>query len=485
MTFKSSLLSLPLLVAAPLFTPAPGKGIAWSPEYGAALESARDAGQVVFIAVNMDGERANERMVKDVYRDKRIVGLTESTVNLLASAALHKKSGSCSRFDGLTCDDHQFVDIDVRKNILKADATGAVVSPQHVFLSPMGEVLLSVPYEVSAAELEWCFLEAQSTVDPKVSPKSSRTARKPRRLIMGDVISLGKDTAVPVTREEALELIAELKKGNTGGDRVAMMARLVTADEPEARAYALSMLRAGGGGGGRGGGRGRGGNGDQAREDLMRQIGLASPPTYWEICAEFADGGTPSVMQEAVVALEQLAAKESLPTLLKALRRASDPLAKKNLLRAIGASARGNKKARTELLKSSVNKKDPLIRANALLALGWLDVDEDVTERLAQAALPATLGAKAKIKPDKVAPRERLAAIVAMGLSRQAGRKELLDGIAQDENEEEEFREAAKTAIEVIDGARYSLLRAALQKAGSDEIPRDRLFPVVRERKRR
>lgn len=495
MTLKRSFLSLLVLLAVPLLSfSGPGspsaarvaKDIAWSPAYGAALETARDAGKVVFVAVNMDGERANDRMVKDVYCDKRIVGLTEGTVNLLASVAIHKKSGSCSRFGGLTCEQHRFVDIDVRTNLLKADASGAVVSPQHVFLSPQGDIILSVPYEMTSGELEWCFLEALSTLDPQVSPKSSRTARKPRRLIMGDVIANGGGVAKPVTREEALELIAELKKGNVGGDtnRNSMMARLITADEPEARDYVLSMLRAGGaGGGGRGGGGAR--NGDRRRGELMRQIGLLSPPTYWELCAEFADGGTASVMREAVVALEQLASKESLPMLTKTLRRASDPMAKKNLLRAIGSSARGDKGARKDLLKASVDKKNSLVRANALLAMGWLDADEEVKERLGEAALPATLGAKAKIKPEKVAPSERLAAVVAMGLSRQADWKELLDAIALDENEGPELREAAKSAAEVIGGAPYSQLRAALMEAGADEIPRDRLFPEVVPRRTR
>ena len=43
----------------------------------------------------------------------------------------------------------------------------------------------------------------------------------------------------------------------------------------------------------------------------------------------------------------------------------------------------------------------------------------------------------------------------------------------------------SKPAKEVIDGAKYGLLRAALQKAGADEIPRDRLFPEVLVRRRK
>ena len=40
------------------------------------------------------------------------------------------------------------------------DSSGAVIAPQHVFLGGDGSVLLSVPYEVSSLELQWCFGEA-------------------------------------------------------------------------------------------------------------------------------------------------------------------------------------------------------------------------------------------------------------------------------------------------------------------------------------
>lgn len=464
---------------------APAKEVVWASAYDEATQEAAASGKVIFVAVNMDGERANDRMVKNVYKDKKIVSLSENTVNLVASAAEHKKSGECSRFGGVECEQHRFVDIDVRRNILKADATGAVVSPQHVFLTPKGEVLLSVPYEVSPGELEWCFLEALSTVNREFSPKASRTARKPRRLIVGDVIAQGDGVASAITREEALNLVAELKKGKARATRDRMLYRLVTADEPEARDYVLSVLRAGAGDGSARGG--RGGNSDPAkvRGELIRWIGTASPPTYWELCAEFANSGTPSVKREAVVALEQLSASGSLPTLMKAYKRASESVDRKNLLRAIGASARGDKKARKEVLKASIDKRDTVVRANALLALGWLDADDDVDSRLGEAALPATLGTDAKIKPDKVTSNERLAAVVAMGLSRRADWKELLTGIDGDESEDEALREAARQAILVIDGEPYGALRSALRMAGGDEIPRDRLFPevIVRPRK--
>ncbi|MGD2017948.1 MAG: hypothetical protein PVJ89_07530 [Planctomycetota bacterium] len=461
-------------------------GIDWTATFEGALERAAAEERVVFIAVNMDGERANERMVDKVYGDRDIQRLASETVNLIASADRHRKSGKCPRFGCADCDEHRFVDIAVREQVLKPSATGAVIAPQHVFCRPDGRVLLSVPYEVSTSELEWCFHEAAAIV-AGVEPEARRhEGRRPRRLIVGDVAQLG-GAGGPVTREEALELIATLKKGNNRGETQEMIRRLATSDEPEAREYVLAMLRAGGGNarGGGGGGRGgrggaaggRGGNSDRERGQLLRWIGEQSPESYWEVCLEFADSGSDDVKQEAVVALEQLGAEDSLSVLMKALRRsASEPERHKNVLRAVGSAARDDRKARAALLKASNDRKQPMIRANALIALGWLDADEDVATRLKAAALPAVHGSLAKVDAEDVTAEERLAAVVAMGISREPEWKPTLEGIVADEGEEPELKEAAQASLSVLAGRPYAALGRHLAEAGGDEIPRNRLF---------
>lgn len=459
-------------VLLPLSIPkfAPSAGIDWETNYAAALERAREEEKILFVAVNMDGERANDRMVKDVYTEKAIRELSEHTVNLIASASAHDDAGECSRFGGVTCEQHRLVDVDVRKNVLRGDASGSVVAPQHVFLSPAGEVILSVPYEISASELQWCFHEALETVSEEFDSDRARGARRPRRLIVGDVIAEGGDTAKPITRAEALKIISELKKGVSDSERSAQLRRLVTADEPEARAYVTAALRAGGDGKK---------DADAARRSLVRWIGTASPKTYWEVVEEFADSGTPSVKREAVVALEQLASPESLATLMKALRRASDPIQHKNIVRAIGASARGDKKARKRLLAESEDKRDPRLRANALIAIGWLDADEEVDERLRAAALPAEFADESKIELEDVTLEERMGAVVAMGISRRGVWSDTLDRIVRDQTIDQALRDAATAAKKVIAGGEYGLLRDALRRAGGDELPRDRLFPEI------
>lgn len=483
-------LLVPLLAAAAISEASSNvveKGITWEESFDLALERADKEGKVVFIAVNMDGEAANERAVKSVYTDRAVAALTEHTANVIASADRHSRSGVCKRFGCTSCDAHQEMDMDVRERVLKPDATGAVIAPQHVFLSPAGDVLLSVPYEVSAKELAWCFGEAFERAGVTDAPDVPAGARRPRRLIIGDVASLGRRNRAPLTKEAVEELIALLRKGTERSDRTSNIQHLATADEDAAREYVLSLLRSGGGRGG-GGRRGRGGgrNGsERERAALLRWIGTASPVSYEEVVEPFIGAGTVEARSEAIVALEQLASEDSVKALLGALKKAKDETIEKNLLRAIGACGPEDRKVRSALLKASEDVKNPLARQNALLALGWAESDEGVAERLRQAVLPEKFAKKAKIGPDRITELEREAAVVAMGISRDEAWTEMLTEIRDDEEEPQELRDAASASLEVIAGGEYRLLRDALMRAGSDEIPRDRLFPAAgRERRR-
>lgn len=458
--------------------------IQWEGAYGAALDRARDEGRVVFLAVNMDGEAANERMVEEVYRDRDLVALTEHAVNLVASADVHDRSGTCSRFGCTTCDGHREVDVRARELVLAPDGTGAVIAPQHVFLGPDGAVLLSVPYEVSSLELQWCFGEAWRLAGAADPPAVSPRARRPRRLIIGDVAHLGRGGSAPLTRDQVLELIDTHKKGGTNAERRDLLMSLVTADEPEARRYVLEQLRGGGGGGGGGL---RGGGADRVEEQraqLLRRIGEVSPPSYHEVVLPFVGAGIASTRSEAIVALEQLGHPGALPDLLKALRKEKDEQLEKDLLRAIGSCGADDRKAREALLRASEDRSRPLVRRNALIALGWLAPDDDVALRLRQAALPERFAGDARIGPDRVTPEEREAAVVAMGISRDPAWAELLGELRDYGEAPPELRDAATAAAEVLGGATYQVLRPALERAGSDAIPRDRLFPAARPRLR-
>jgi len=472
------------LCGAPLFA----GDIEWKTSLGDSLREAGASQRVVFLAVNMDGERANDRMVKEVYKDKAIQALAERTINLVASNDTHAADGKrCPRFDGLTCKEHRQVDADARAEVLAPDARGYVVAPQHVFLDPKGEVILSVPYEVKVHELEWCFVAALKAVDPDLDLEASEDALPPKRLVMGDVYSLGEASqAAPLTREAALELISQLKKGLVRGRELRESRRkLAMADEREAREYLLNVLRTvpgaggggrggGGAGGGGGGGGGRGNNAgrnpNDTRPQLMHWIGANSPVSYWEVAAEFIGENDLALRSEAVLALEQLGAKEAVRPLLKRLRKEEEESVHKNILRALGTCGADDKAARKALLKQAKSDKHPLLQINATVALGWLASDEDVDEFLAEVFLE---GEETSL---------RTAAVLAMAVTRNEAWVEPLKAALEEGELEPQLEPVIITALSVIEGGPLKSIEGLVTRFCADELVRERIFGGGRTR---
>lgn len=470
---------LPLFLA---FAAAPGANdIQWQTSFEKTLERAASEKKVVFLAVNMDGEKANERMLEKVYVDKAILELSKRTLNLAASAAEHASADKpCPKFEGLHCLDHRKVDTAARKEILKSDSQGLVVAPQHVFLAPDGKVLLSVPYEVSARELEWCFVTALQKADPAAKIAMPESARMPRRVITGDVHDPKQSLTgahVPPSKKELVELIATLKKGTLDGpERIATFARVLMSDDPEALDFTQDELRSGGmgagagggmGGGGRGGGGmgARGGGGTEKHRLMLHAIGAVSPAAYWKLVVEELDDHDATIRAEAAVALEGLAVPESTRALQTLLQKEEDPTVAKEMLRALGATGAADPKVRAFLVKQAKTEKNELLRLNAVLALGACDPDPDV-----KSALEVLLA--------KGSDKERTAAACAAGLSRDESWIPKLDAAAQ-AAQDETSKKVLQTALAVLKGAPVRSLREAVVRIGGDKIQRERLFGRV------
>lgn len=445
--------------------------IAWETSYAGAFKRAAAESRPIFVAVNMDGERANERMVDEVYQDRAIAELAARTVNLIASKDVHADKPLCPRFGSLSCQEHRYVEAAVRKELLVPDEQGSVVAPQHLFLAPDGSVILSVPYAVSEAELEWCFVAALESVDRSKAPELSERARRPARLILRGVYQPGENSVQPPTREQTLELIEDHRRGSASYEvAMAMLARIATADEPEAREYMLTVLKPSGGGRGRGGGEGQ-----AWRPKLMRWIGVASPPSYWEVALEYLDSNEDEMRREAIVVLEQLGAPQALKPLLKEQRGEKDATIAKNLLRAIGATARDDKKARKLLLDAAADDRDALLRLNAIVALGALDREQHVDDFLRAALEDQDLDV-------------RSAAAIAIALTRDEAWVETcrvtLEELRAPSDQPGAPGAAAlartvktlEAALAVLEGERLSRLRPSLKRVTKEEIPRDRLF---------
>jgi len=472
------------LAAALLTAPLAAGDIKWQGDYEGTLASAAAESQVVFVAVNMVGERANERMIKDVYKEKKIEELAELTLNIVASNCWQEGASACKAFKPLSVDELRELDVRIRGEVLRPDDQGYVVAPQHVFLNPAGSVILSVPYEVTVHELEWCFVTALQTVDPETPVSMSSKARAPKRLILGDVYDVsGGLSGRTLTREEVLDLIDQMRRGALRGEeRASAFRSVISADEPEARDFVLDELRgsAGGGGGrgagrggGRGGARGGGGNNQDRRPQVLHQIGVNSPPSYWEVVAEFLGDSKDEVRNEAAVALEQLAAPASFRVISSALKKEKILEIEKNLLRALGAAGAAEKSAKATLLKVAEKDREELLRANAVVSLGYLVRDEDVFEFLTQTFQGG-------------APRMQAAAAVAMGLSREEEWLAILDpaSVTAEEGQEvpepleleDEVQDAVEAAKRVLSDGDLKPLEGPMREVAEDELRRERLF---------
>ena len=61
--------------------------IRWTPDFAEAMQRAKDEGKVVLFAFNLAGERANDEMVADHYKDPTLGKLSQATVNVFCSIA--------------------------------------------------------------------------------------------------------------------------------------------------------------------------------------------------------------------------------------------------------------------------------------------------------------------------------------------------------------------------------------------------------------
>ncbi|HTF87223.1 MAG TPA: HEAT repeat domain-containing protein [Planctomycetota bacterium] len=466
--------------------------IVWEQSLEEGLAKAKAENKPLFLAVNMDGERANELLATKTYHEKSLVELTSRTVNVLACAQEHASAGKpCPRFEGLQCIDHRRTDNESREKILKADSQGNVIAPQHVWLSPEGKVLLSVPYAVTLDELTWCMVSAIAEVDPATTLKLPPSARSPRRLVNGAVFDPGTNAGGladrPPTRQEALDIIKEMKKSWFALEKGEDARRLLMSDEPEVLEFVQQQLRGsvgsflgggaggaggkgGGGGGGAGGAGGRGGNGGgRFHAMILHQIGIVSPSGYWELVSESLGNSDREVRAEAAVALEQLAVPESLRALNAALQKEDDVSIKKDILRAIGSAGANDAKTRAALIKRAKSDKEDVLRWNSTVALGFATIDPEVV-----AFLQACLAGKD--------PRARTAAACALGLSRDKQFIPFLKAQAAELPEDanpadKQAAGAIGSALAVLNGAPFREIEPPIQKICADTIDRERWFP--------
>ena len=165
--------------------------VEWTADLEQGLERASEEGRVVVIALGVVGEARSDRHIKELYSNKKLSGYFKEAVNIPAWSYSIEEERALPRFSKVEPEDHVNNLIVTSERWLKPNSEGVVPLPQHLWLSPGGELLLSCPYEIEVEEFAWCFDEALRRAGVEERPAPLKGAHPPRRLLLGDVLALG------------------------------------------------------------------------------------------------------------------------------------------------------------------------------------------------------------------------------------------------------------------------------------------------------
>lgn len=152
-------------------------GIAWETDYDAAFKKAKAENRPIMVAFIMKGESANEEIVRNHFHNKELIEQSRRFVCLIGCIGLHGEKGEspCSAFPGITCADHERVEMRARISILEASLVSA---PQFVFLAPDGKtMLLRHVWALAPIELVNKLKMAHAYFDPTSAPAGFKDKR--------------------------------------------------------------------------------------------------------------------------------------------------------------------------------------------------------------------------------------------------------------------------------------------------------------------
>ena len=369
------LATLTILITLGIAVPANAQ-IQWAKSVDAALAKAKAENKVIFVALNMDGERANNQMVGEHYRDSEIQKLSRHTINMFCSNNVHKKTGNCTRCKGTTCAIHRDNDFQVRRKFLNVDGNEAIVAPQHLFVSPEGKIITSVSYFITKGELEWMFVNAIRELNPEFAWTPRGRSRAPEKYLKGGADKTKAEK--PPTKEEVQKALKDIKKvagargGGRGGWREIIEAAqknsriVIRSDDKRALDWGQNTLRSYG----------------RFRDGLIRDIGKVSPKPWSKVIEAYLTDTKDETRKTVAIALEQLANPKSVNPLRKAAKKEKEDDILGRMLRALAASGPGKSTAISTVTKAAKSHKKARVRAHAIVGVGKIEKREAVTTSL-------------------------------------------------------------------------------------------------------
>lgn len=359
---------------------ATAQGIHWVETVEGALERAKKESKVVLLAINLEGERASDQLVRDHYRDPMLGTLSHNVICVFCSAFTGRPAISRS---GLHTDANRNNERIVRQRFLKVDSDQWIVAPQHIFVGPDGKILISVSHRITKGELEWAIVHAIRQVDRGFEWMPSDAYRAPTEIRKGEADN-AEGQEPPPTAEQVRLALANIAKevnrlwGRGGGGRgrgrgnrgrLSADAQLVIrSDRPEALKWGKTALR----------------NRWVGRR-LITAVGEKSPQAWAKIVSEHISNNNPDTRLATAIALEQLGDPKSLGSLKTAFRKENELDVQGRMLRAMATVGPTNRQAILLVEKVLRTNKSEFVRAHAVVAVGLLENRSIVTKGLCRA----------------------------------------------------------------------------------------------------
>ncbi len=372
MTHKTPLLAAAFCAAlSVLLSQAAGQAIAWTKSVDEALEQAKTENKVVLLAINMQGERASDELVRDHYKDPVLGGLSRSIVSVFCSAYTGKPATAKTGLHSSANKDNEQV---VRERFLKADADQWIVAPQHVLVGPDGKIISSVSHLLSKGELEWIIVDAIRKVDPGFKWTASGRYRAPEKLQRGQANGSEGDAPPPGQAQvrAALKNVDKLGGGRRGRNNFRKIAEdadiIIRSDRPEALRWGKTVLRL-----------------RWVGSRLIKSIGDKSPKAWWKAVVEHLASSNDGMRKAAVIATAQLGEPKSFGQLKTAFKKEKDPAIEGRMLRTMASVAPTNRQAISLIGRALSSHKSEFVRAHATVATGLLEDRVAITTGLSQA----------------------------------------------------------------------------------------------------
>lgn len=252
-------------LAAPQGAAAPPRPqIAWLGDLEVALKQSSAERRPLLIAVNMDGESAAERIVREQYRDPAFVALTDRFVCLVASAFRHTPrdfddAGArvpCPRLGRVTCGEHMALEPLLFDRYLG----GERIAPRHAVVLPDGSKVVDLFLQFDLGEIDRALeTEAAKAPAPTAAPPAASRVSSLQRMLAAAMLPETFEQVAAAARELgveaevaafARELLGQPRAGRGGIERRARLFELAARLDgaaPATRSLLLASLVVGAG----------------------------------------------------------------------------------------------------------------------------------------------------------------------------------------------------------------------------------------------